>query len=191
MNSEFQNHHEEEFQKQIEEIGSIYLNLTSILLNYGYEYVKEHLEEENENSEIIKWLNETMKVLDLLAPEEIKPSNLNANQEVQAIKQPRKKSPRVLRDVGPLIKIQTVPDRIEVLYERLDKKWGDILRKPSPLHLQVPKATRNVMREKLKQVMKEKIREKIESKLLASQELQGNDDQLDVSFNVEDLNLEI
>lgn len=186
-------------QEQVDTLGDIYKNLTSTVLEYGYEYMREH----PENSEIIKSIDETLKVFDLLesmiviededAPNQyeslpVKPSSqyqrIN-NSTVDAFDRSLN-SPKL-----PEIYVNAVDDNLWKLYKTFNEKRR--FNKPSPAHLQIPKETRNARKARIRQILESSLKKKIQENITqrALSAAQDEDGQLDISFNVEDLNLEI
>lgn len=204
-------------QEHIDEIGKIYTNLTSILLEYGYEYILDHLDKADD----IKCIDETLKLLQMLELQMDQNTSMNNSKKFQS---PQKPAPRKQQSKlpypkewnfmtrlatanedmrtkrVPLIRYKHEPDTLLQYYSKVAAKLdAQIAREfpqaPRNQRLEVMDLRNRLLKRQVQNALetslKNKIQEKIaqNSKPIRAQRL--GDKQLNQSINVENLHLEI
>lgn len=192
-------------QETVDVICKIYTNLTSILLEYGYEYILDNLDK----AEDVKYIDETLKLLNML--------EADMDQEEPRHEQPQEKAstkpssyPKawnfmtrlatsnadMINKRVPLIKYQEVPETVRQHHARIAAKFNAQLAREFPeiskkQQLQVTDLRNRLLNKQLMQALQTSLKKKIEENLEQVPADQPRDQQLNRSINVENFDLEI
>lgn len=205
-------------QENVDFIGKIYTNLTSILLEYGYEYILEHLDK----SEDVKCIDETLNILYLLESEmgrehknELKsPPRMPAPRMPTHRKSMPTANPKVwdfMTRLGtnktdvvgrrlPLIRFRENPDSLIDYYSKIAAKVDnqvarEFQRAPKGQQLEVLDMRKRLLNKHVENALQSTLKEKVQQRLsqnpTPTRFQRPANEQLNQSINIEDLHLEI
>lgn len=197
----------DDVQDNVDSLGKIYTNLTSILLVYGYEHILENMDK----SEDIECIDETLKLLSML---ESDMAQEQANEPAQATTSRKTTHPKhwnymtrlatshadMKADQRPLISFKPVPDTLLQYYAKAAAKLDAQLARqfpnaPKNQQLHVMDMRKRLLNRNLKNALQtsleNKIKENLSQKPMPTKAQRPENQQLNQSINIEDLHIEI
>lgn len=193
---------------QVEEVCKVYTNLTSLLIHYGYEYILDHLELVDD----ISCIAETLNILETLEYDDLAARQAQSNKDLPRLVTAQAEIFKPSVPPRPMVTQQRNPPNYQEIAGKLDDRMSEIFDSPSDDNLdqlynyrqqkkqqrEIPKmkAIRS-LREDLNSSnqritrMKKDIRTKLNSKIQEKTTQQGPANRINLSVNVEDLNLQI
>lgn len=199
-------------QDNIDSLGKIYTNLTSILLVYGYEHILENMDK----SEDIECIDETLKLLSML---ESDMAQEQANEPAQATNSQATNSQKTSHpkhwnymtrlatshadmkaDRRPLISFTPAPDTLLQYYAKAAEKLDAQLARqfpsaPKNKQHQVVDMRKRLLNKNLKNALQtsleNKIKENLSQKPMPTKAQRPENQHFNQSINIEDLHIEI